>query len=106
VRCRRRRAAACCSGPLRSDSILTACSPRPVLLPARARKLLLAFGLDQGVWALVLDEPTNHLEQPSIERLHEALAAYDDALVSHDDHLAKSCTKTVRRNERERVRTV
>ena len=84
------------------DRLLPSAHPSP----GEARKLLLAFGLGHGVWALVLDEPTNHLDLPSIERLEEALAAYEGALVlvTHDDRLAGSCTTETWQIEEERVR--
>src|SRR4029453_7176808 len=65
-----------------SNVLASAC-----LSPGEARKLLLAMGLAREVWAVVLDEPTNHLDLPSIERLEETLAAYDD-------HLARRVTCT------------
>ncbi len=79
------------------DRLLLSSQPSP----GEARKLLLAFGLGRGVWALVLDEPTNHLDLPSIERLEEALADFDGALllVTHDDQLAARCTRVVWRIE-------
>jgi ATPase subunit of ABC transporter with duplicated ATPase domains len=74
------------------DTLLESRSPSP----GEARKLALASGLAQRVWALVLDEPTNHLDLPSIERLEEMLSAYPGALllVTHDDVLARRCTTT------------
>ena len=64
--------------------------------PGEARKLALASGLAQQVWALRPDEPTNHLDLPSIERLEETLCAYPGALVlvSHDDRFASRLTNT------------
>lgn len=63
--------------------------------PGEARKLLVAEGLGKRVWVAVLDEPTNHLDLPSVERLQEALGAYDGALVvvSHDDYFVSSLVK-------------
>ena len=76
-------------------------APEPLLAsrrpsPGEARKLALAWGLGEQVWALVLDEPTNHLDLPSIERLEQALERYPGALVlvSHDDVLAEHVTDT------------
>jgi ATPase subunit of ABC transporter with duplicated ATPase domains len=62
--------------------------------PGEARKLQLAAGLGRGVWVAVLDEPTNHFDLPSIERLEDALAAYEGALVlvTHDDRFARALT--------------
>ena len=63
--------------------------------PGEARKLWMALGLARGVAACFLDEPTNHLDLPAIERLEEALGAYPGALllVSHDEALARRCTR-------------
>jgi len=63
--------------------------------PGEARKLLVAEGLSRQAWFLILDEPTNHLDLPSIERLEMALSHFPGALllVTHDEHLAKACTK-------------
>ncbi|GHV14105.1 ABC-F type ribosomal protection protein [Fibrobacterales bacterium] len=65
--------------------------------PGEARKLHLAFGMGNFVWALILDEPTNHLDLPSIERLENALAVFPGALllVCHDLEFAKKCCSTV-----------
>ncbi len=84
------------------DRLLSSAHPSP----GEARKPLLAFGLGQDVWALILDEPTNHLDLPSIERLEQALAGYDGALVlvTHDDRLAASCTNLSWQIEEGRVR--
>src|SRR5262249_27793875 len=62
------------------------------LSPGEARKLALALGLGQHVWALVLDEPTNHLDLPTIERLEHTLMGYPGCivLVTHDDTFAKA----------------
>ncbi len=75
--------------------------------PGEARKLWLALGLGRHAWAAVLDEPTNHLDLPTLERLEEALAAYPGAilLVTHDDHFAARCTRTVWRVDARRVET-
>lgn len=57
--------------------------------PGEARKLVLAFGLDEASEALALDEPENHLDAPSIERLEQLLADYGGAvvLITHDERL-------------------
>lgn len=54
--------------------------------PGELRKLLLALGIARNPWLIMMDEPTNHLDLPSIERLEEALADCQCALllVSHD----------------------
>jgi len=64
--------------------------------PGEARKVALALGLGTPKWLLVLDEPTNHLDLPSIERLEQALLAYEGALllITHDDALAQKVTDT------------
>ncbi|MDX2013189.1 MAG: ATP-binding cassette domain-containing protein [Myxococcaceae bacterium] len=58
-----------------------------VLSTGEARLLRLARGLEVRPWLLVLDEPTNHLSMELIERLEEALATLEAALlvVSHDE---------------------
>jgi ATPase subunit of ABC transporter with duplicated ATPase domains len=48
---------------------------------------------------LFLDEPTNHLDLPSIERLQAALV-----LITHDEALARSCTRAHWMVERGRLR--
>ena len=65
--------------------------------PGEARKLALARLLSGTCSVLLLDEPTNHLDLPSIERLQEALTAWDGAmvLVTHDATLAEAVTDTV-----------
>ncbi len=75
--------------------------PRALLVsdqpsPGEARKVALALGLGTPKWLLVLDEPTNHLDLPSIERLEQALVAYEGALllITHDDALAQKVTDT------------
>jgi ATPase subunit of ABC transporter with duplicated ATPase domains len=75
--------------------------PRALLVseqpsPGEARKVALALGLGPPKWLLVLDEPTNHLDLPSIERLEQALVAYEGALllITHDDALAQKVTDT------------
>ena len=74
--------------------------------PGEARKLAIAFGLGQQVWALVLDEPTNHLDLPTIERLEDALREWPGALVlvTHDLPFARGLTRTVWSLERGEVR--
>ena len=76
------------------------------LSPGEARKLALALGLGQHVWALVLDEPTNHLDLPSIERLEAALCEFPGAivLVTHDDVFARKVTSRTLTVEDGRVR--
>jgi ATPase subunit of ABC transporter with duplicated ATPase domains len=73
--------------------------------PGEARKLAIALGLGRHAWACVLDEPTNHLDLPSIERLERALVEYPGALllVTHDQALARACTRTTWKIDRGRV---
>jgi ATPase subunit of ABC transporter with duplicated ATPase domains len=63
--------------------------------PGEARKLLIALGFARSARALLLDEPENHLDLPAIERLEAALAEYPGALylVTHDEALARRCTR-------------
>ena len=64
--------------------------------PGEARKLHLAWGLSHPHHLLLLDEPTNHLDVETIERIEEALRAYEGALVlvTHDAELAAATTTT------------
>ena len=59
--------------------------------PGEARKLMIAFGLTEGVELIVLDEPTNHMDLPSIRCIEEALASCGAALllVTHDEEFAR-----------------
>ena len=82
--------------------IALGCSPQVVengvsMSPGEMRKLSLALGIGNFVWALLLDESTNHLDLQSIERLEEALKAFSGALVliSHDSVFAERCTERV-----------
>ena len=62
--------------------------------PGETRVLAIAQGLHAGAWVFVLDEPTNHLAVSTIDRLEQALARIDSALVlvTHDERLAAAVT--------------
>ncbi len=54
--------------------------------PGQSRKAAMAIGLAQSPWLLLMDEPTNDLDVLSIERIENALQAYEGGLliISHD----------------------
>ena len=56
------------------------------LSPGEARKLLIAFGLDQNPELIILDEPTNHMDIDSIQAIESALREAVSAMIiaSHD----------------------
>jgi ATPase subunit of ABC transporter with duplicated ATPase domains len=71
--------------------------------PGEMRKLALGMGLLKAPALIMMDEPTNHIDLPSIERIEEALAEFEGALVlvSHDSRFLRNVTATQWRLSRE-----
>jgi len=64
--------------------------------PGEMRKLALGMGLLKAPALIMMDEPTNHMDLPSVERIEEALAEFEGALVlvSHDSRFLRNVTAT------------